>query len=260
MKSSKVEIKKSFAIFFLWFAIGFGIFTFANAQQADNSLRPPNQPHQEIKENAPTQLDLKSLPNFPTTLQKKDTPRRISTSALTIPLDTRLRLIVDSNINSKTSKPGDYFKAHLLDDFYIPSDPPQLIIPKGSWVRGRISFIKKPIIFTMTGKIGLHLDILTTPVGEFIPLDAELNVEQGIVNDQGLLDPIINNKTKAQELGFPGSIPGGVITLETLGTPVIEALVNGSLIALFSQGDNVSLYKGQELQIVLKKDIQLTRN
>ena len=53
---------------------------------------------------------------------------------------------------------------------------------------------------------------------------------------------------------------GKVITVATLGSPVIGTLIGGSLVALFSEGDNISLYKGQELQVVLKTDIQLTVN
>ena len=147
-------------------------------------------------------------------------------------------------------------------DFYIPTEPPQLVIPKGSWVRGRVSFIKKPTIFSKAGKIGLYLDQLTTPFGEVTPLDAQLDVQQGIVNEQGLLDPMTNYGTKALEptQKLLETTQGKTISVIGLGTPVIGALVTGSLIALFSQGDNIMLNQGQELQIVLKKDIQLTVN
>ncbi len=56
------------------------------------------------------------------------------------------------------------------------------------------------------------------------------------------------------------STPGKVVSAVALGTPVIGALLGGSLVALFSQGDNIILVKGQELQVVLKKDLQLTVN
>jgi hypothetical protein len=211
--------------------------------------------------NNPSNIELKKIPNFPNVI-KKSSAHKVSANATSIPLDTRLRLGVDSPLDAKLSKLGDYFKAHIIEDFYIPSTPPQLVVPRGSWVRGHISFLKKPSVFSMAGKIGLHLDQLVTPVGEVIPLDAELDIQQGIVNASGILDPMTGFGTKAMEptQNLLDSTTGRVISVATLGTPVVGALVGGSLIALFSYGDNITLSRGQELQIVLKKDIQLTIN
>ena len=232
----------------------------AIGQETELKLRAP-QIEKELDENIPTTIDVKKLPNFPDLLNI-GTAKKSFATATTIPVNTRLRLAVDSYINAKESMLGDYFKAHILEDFYIPTDPPQLIIPKGAWIRGRISFLKKPSLFSMAGKIGLHLDQLTLPIGDVTPLDAELDVQQGIVNQQGLLDPMTNFGTKALEPTqmLLESQAGRIITVATLGSPVIGTLIGGSLIALFSEGDNISLYKGQELQIVLKTDIQLTVN
>ena len=237
--------------------------TSVKAQEGTFHLRPLSETEKVNNQegNIPSSLETKNVPNFPKG-SKKSTAHRISATATTIPMDTRLRLSVDSSLNAKTSMLGDYFKAHILEDFYIPTEPPQLIVPRGSWVRGRISFIKKPNILSMAGKIGLHLDGLTTPMGEVTTLDAELDVQQGFVNEQGLLDPMTNYRTKA--LGPTQMLldtqPGKIISVATLGTPVIGTLVAGSLLALFSQGDNITLNQGQELQIVLKKDIELTAN
>lgn len=216
---------------------------------------------EELQDNNPSSIEIKRLPNFPDVL-KKSSSHRISANATSIPLDTRLRVAVDNSLDAKLSKLGDYFKGHILEDFYIPTEPPQLIVPKGSWVRGHVSFIKKPNVISMAGKIGLHLDQLVTPTGEVIPLDAELDIQQGIVNAQGLLDPMTNFGTKAMQptnklLDNP---TGKAVSVVTLGTPVLGTLVAGSLTALFSYGDNITLSRGQELQIVLKKDIQLTVN
>ena len=57
-----------------------------------------------------------------------------------------------------------------------------------------------------------------------------------------------------------GNPTGKAVSVVTLGTPVLGTLVAGSLTALFSYGDNITLSRGQELQVVLKKDIQLTVN
>ncbi len=230
-------------------------------QEIDLNLRAPKI-EEESDENIPATTDVKKIPDFPNLFKSKGTTNRISISATTIPINTRLRLIVDNFVDAKESMLGDYFRAHILEDFYIPSEPPQLIIPKGSWVRGRVSFLKKPGLFSMAGKIGLHLDQIATPLGDITPLDAELDLQQGIVNQQGFLDPMTNFGTKAIEPTqmLLESQVGKVITAVTLGSPLIGTLIGGSLVALFSHGDNISLYKGQELQILLKKELQLTIN
>ena len=229
----------------------------------EGSLRPlaPEQ-SSEIESNIPSALDIKKLPNFPEHLKGKSAAHKLSAASATIPVNTRLRLAVDSFVNAKTSKVGDYFKAKVLEDFYIPTNPPQLIIPRGSWVRGRISFLKRPNIFSRAGKIGLHLYQLVTPQGESTILDAELNVQQGLVNSEGFLDPMTGFASKAIEPTqmLLESEYGKAISVVTLGTPVVGTLISGSLIALFSQGDNITLNQGQELQIVLQKDIQLSIN
>ena len=207
-------------------------------------------------------VEIKKLPNFPELTGEGSATHKLIAKSTSIPVDTRLRLIIDNYIDATQAMVGDYFKAHILEDFYIPMEPPQLIVPRGSWIRGRVSLVKKPSLFSMAGKIGLHLNQLVTPFGDVTLLDAELDVQQGIVNEQGLLDPMTNFGTKAIEptQDLLDTSQGKLVSVATLGTPVVGALVAGSLIALFSQGDNITLTKGQELQIILKKDIQLNLN
>lgn len=261
-KSKVLSFRKFFFVLLLvLLTIDYGLWTLAFAQVEDLSLRSPAE-FKKFEENIPSPIEVKNLPNFPRNYSKKSTLPRISTSIATIPLDTRLRIVVDSPVNAKTTMINEYFKAHIVEDFYIPTEPPQLIVPKGSWVRGRVSFIKKPNIFSMVGKIGLHLDNLTTPLGEVTLLDAELDLQQGIVNENGLLDPMSDFGTKAlvPTQGLIDITKVKMISIDTFGTPVIGTLVAGPLIALFSEGDNITLGRGQELQIVLKRDIQLGIN
>lgn len=231
------------------------------AQESNLSLRAPEE-SKEFEENNPSAIEVKKIPSFPNVLNKSSTAHKGTAAAALIPVNTRLRLSVDSFVDAKISMVGDYFRAHILEDFYVPTEPPQLIVPRGAWVRGRVSFLKRPNIFSMSGKIGLHLYQLVTPLGEIAPLNAELDVQQGIVNSQGLLDPMTNFKTMALEptQALLESSQGRIVSIAALGTPVIGTLVAGTLTALFSQGDNITLTKGQELQILLKKDLQLTVN
>ena len=208
-------------------------------------LKAPIQEN-EPQENLPSQIDLSTIPNFP----------KFGVPNTTIPLNTSLKLVVDNFIDAKTAMIGDYFKAHILEDFYISTDTPRLILPKGSWVRGRISFLKRPNFFIKTGKIGLHLDELVTPLGGTLVLDTELDVQKGILGEGGLLKPSAVKPTDAQ--AWPDS--NLTVPLSNLGPALISSLLTGKLYALFSQGDTVTLNRGQELDIVLQRNVQLTGN
>lgn len=263
MKYSKLEIKHF--LFLSCLVIAFTFFTFTiHAQEEDLTLREPPG-NGDIEENAPSQIDLKAIPNFPSPDQKSrgniNGLRGISSEEKIIPINGRLRLVVDDFISSKTAMAGDYFKSHILEDFFLPTEDSQLIVPKGSWLRGKISLIKKPNIFTMSAKFNLHLSLLSTPQGEVIPLDTEIDVQKGILNEQGFLEPLVNSQAKVEpptNLMQEGGL--NIISVNNLDFSIIGKLLTGHLTALFLEGDNASLSKGQELQILLKKDIKLVAN
>lgn len=187
-------------------------------------------------------------------------PYKLKTSIGQVPIKTRLRMTVDTALSASSSKIGENFKARVLDDFYINGDFRKLIVPRGSWVRGKVSFVKKPRILSRSGRLGIKLDSLITPQGDYVPLDADLSFALGIVNKEGLLDPQTGFGDKAVEptSALLDSTTGKVVSIATVGAPVVGTLLAGSVIALFSRGDAASVYKGQELQIVLTRNTDLS--
>ena len=223
------------------------------SREDELKLKAPIQEN-ETQENLPSQIDLSTIPNFPKSSASSD-GKRISANDTTVSLNTSLKLVVDNFIDAKTAMIGDYFKARVLEDLYISTDMPQLILPKGSWVRGRVSFLKRPNFFIKTAKIGLHLDQLITPLGETLVLDTELDIQKGILTENGLLKPSAVKPTDAQ---WPDS--NLTVSISNLGISLISSLLTGKVYALFSQADTTALNKGQELQIVLQRNVQLTGN
>ena len=238
------------------------IFTHLNsyANQGELKLKAPIQEN-EPQENIPSLIDINTIPNFP----KADGisgGKRIPTGDTTISLNTPLQFVVDSFVDSRTAMIGDYFKAHLLEDYYASADIPQLILPKGSWLRGRISSLKRPNFFNKTAKIGIQIDQLVSPLGDVLVLDAELDVQKGIPMGNGFLQPsIVKQPTsivkQPNQQFLPGSIP---VSANNVGPSLVENLLSGKLYALFSQGDSITLTKGQELQIPLQQSIQINPN
>ncbi len=169
-------------------------------------------PAAENNDTAAQPMQLKNVPDFPkisgsaasTTTspssgaawdgdQKKGTALRGEAASTTLPVKTRMKLVLETSVDAKESKPGDIFEAHVRDDLFVGTS---LLLPRGSLIRGRIALVNKPSFISRAGKIGLKLDQIVTPTGEVIPLDAALEFEKGVANEKGQLDPGTNFGTR----------------------------------------------------------------
>lgn len=182
-------------------------------------------------------------------------------ASTTLPVTTRLTLVLESPVDAKVSQPGDLFEAHVRDDLFLGSS---LLLPKGSLVRGRVYEVTKPKWISRAAKIGLKLEQIDTPAGEVIPLDAALEFHKGQTNAKGQLDPGTNFGTrvggnvKAVTGGTSkGAAKGALIAanVATLGAPAVATVIGGSAVALFKTGDNVQLAPGQEIEVLLTNDL-----
>lgn len=187
-------------------------------------------------------------------------------ASTTIPVETKLKLVLETAVDAKASQPGDLFEAHVKDDLYIGMT---LLLPRGSFVRGRVAQVVKPRLLSRAAKIGLKLEQIVTPSGEVIPLDASIEFKKGVSNKKGELSPgtsfgtrVEGNVKAVAGVNPDGSTKGALVAanIATLGAPVIATAIGSSAIALFSQGDNVSLGPGQEIEVLLTNDLGLQIN
>lgn len=187
-------------------------------------------------------------------------PFKLKNSKAQVPVDTRLRIGVVTEASANKSSIGDRFEARVLEDFYLSGDFRKLIVPKHSWIKGKVSAVKKPGLLSRSGKLGIKLDSLITPQGDYVPLDADLVFVEGAVNQEGLLDPQTGFSDKAMNptQNLLKTNAGKAVSVATLGVPVIGTLIGGSAIALFSHGDSAIVNKGDELQIVLTQSTTLS--
>ncbi len=181
---------------------------------------------------------------------------RSDLESATLPVQTRLKLVVEYAVDAKNSQPGDIFEAHVKDDLFLGRS---LILPRGSLVRGRVSEITKPRLISRAAKIGLKLEQIVTPTGDVIPLDAALEFQKGTTNKAGQLDPGTNFGTRVEKsvravsgVDERGAAKGAIIAanVATLGAPVIATAIGSSAVALFKAGDNISLQPGSELEVL----------
>lgn len=231
-------------------------------------------------------MDPKNVPDFPANMQGAPQPSQrlqandggqsgdagagtalqANLASTTLPVETRLRLVLETPVDAKTSVPGNIFEAHVKDDLFIGST---LLLPRGSLVRGRVFEVTKPRLLSRAAKIGLKLEQIVTPTGEVIPLDAALEFQKGLTNQKGQLDPGTNFGTRVEGniksvtgMNSTGTARGALIAanVATLGAPAIATAIGGSAIAIFRSGDNVSLGVGQEIEVQLTNDLGVQIN
>jgi|LakMenEpi03Aug12_release.lakeMendotaPanAssembly.Ray.scaffolds.fasta_scaffold31041_8 hypothetical protein len=166
---------------------------------------------------------------------------------------TILELIVEKGVEASSSRNGDTFVSRVSKTVYDESGK-SLLIPKGSWVTGRVVNVQSPGRLSKAGKLSLDLESLTTLTGESIPLNATLFFERGRINEEGILDPQTSFRTKALEptKKLLGSNGGQIAAIATLGIPVAATLIGGSAFAAVSKGDNIGLLPTQSFKIQLK--------
>jgi hypothetical protein len=225
-------------------------------------------------------IEPKNVPDFPQTFTPNDaeytnsvvsqpsagTPLKAEAASTVLPLQTRLKLVLETGVDAKSSKPGDIFEAHVRDDLFVGAS---LLLPKGSLVRGRVAEVNRAKIISRAAKIGLKLEQICTPTGEVIPLDAALDFRKGVSNAKGQLDPGTNFGTRVESSiktvtggNSTGATKGAIVAanVATLGAPTIATALGSSAIAIFRTGDNVSLSPGQEIEVLLTNDLGLQIN
>jgi len=235
-----------------------------NIAEPAQLLEPKNVP--DFPQNSPPSRTYNAPPEASTQGNSLSTAFREEAASTTIPVQTRLKLVLETGIDAKTSKPGDIFESHVKDDLFIGSS---LLLPRGSLVRGRIAEVNRPRIISRAARIGLKLDQIVTPTGEVIPLDAGLEFRKGVTNQKGQLDPGTSFGTRVESsvrtvsgMNSTGAAKGALVTanIATLGVPTIATAIGSSAIALFKSGDNVNLGPGQEIEVLLTNDLGLQLN
>lgn len=238
-----------------------------------DSRQPRYSPASDVNNLTPdSTMSPKNVPDFAsqglvtTPSGSSGTALKADLASTTLPVETRMKLVLETAVDARTSQPGDIFEAHVKDDLYLGMT---LLLPRGSLVRGRVSQVTKPRLLSRAGKIGLKLEQMVTPQGDVIPLDADLEFKKGMTNRKGQLDPGTNFGTRVESsvrsvsgINKDGGTNGALVAanIATLGAPVVATALGSSAIALFSQGDNVSLAPGQELEVLLTNDLGLQIN
>ncbi len=201
---------------------------------------------------------------------------KVGTDSRQIPAGTMLTIAFQTAMDSRVSNPGDPFVSYITQDFTLvgsgPNNQRKVILPAGTAIRGRLSEVKRPFLFSHGGSLGLSFDHVMLPSGDLMPITLNLSTENTLVNKRGLLysDPGIGHKmgkgveegkkvfSDISDRGVESGkrIAGGLGTLVTVPASIVGGAVAGTAVttgkaavAVVGKGDSMVIQPGDTMTI-----------
>lgn len=191
---------------------------------------------------------------------------------VTIESETKARLTLQSEINSKSSETGDTITATLTEPLYVDG---QLILQRGTEFRGQIAKIAPAKRGQRSSHMSIDLDHIVTASGE-VPISAQVTAiddwdrEESIKANGGELkgghrgEKTIDNARRGAQIGLAGGITGAVLggaagasgrqVLGIGGGGVAVGMIAGLLI---TKGSDIRVRPGAILRIKFTKAVTL---
>jgi type IV secretion system protein VirB10 len=191
--------------------------------------------------------------------------RSISSGNITVPAGTRVAVVLENGISTRSAKAGDslYFRT----SFPITQNN-QIVIPVGSYLRGELLESKRPGRIKGRGEFRMRLNTLILPNGYTVDLNAvPRSADSG---GKETMDP----EGKVTSPGGKGKDAETVATTTVTGAGIgaISAGAKGAGIGagigglaglgavLLTRGPEAELPRGSTLDIVLERNLSLDGN
>lgn len=194
------------------------------------------------------------------------TPAAGSGETILVPAGTRLGVILENGISTRSAKPGD--SVYLRTNFPI-TESNRIVIPIGSYIRGEILESKRPGRVKGKGELRMKLNTLIFPNGYTVNLNAaprsadtggkETMDSEGKVNSaggKGVDTPTIV-RTTAETTGVGtavGAISGGA---KGAGIGAGVGLLTGIAAIMLTRGPDAQIPRGSTLDLVLEHSVAL---
>jgi type IV secretion system protein VirB10 len=179
--------------------------------------------------------------------------------ALVVPAGTVIPVTLTSRVSTKNSKDGDGIYGKTSFPITVNN---KIVIPEGSFVRGRITEVKRPGRVKGKGEITLNFQTLVLPSGVTIPIYSSLGGAGGsgerkgeatVQGDSSKSDDAKTVGTTAAQGGLIGVIGGGGKGAAIGGA---GGAAVGAAAVLLSRGQDLVLEPGTTIEIVLDQPIE----
>lgn len=185
-----------------------------------------------------------------------------------IPAGAKLKIAFLTALDAQKATPGDAFLAQAAEDLWTGN---QLILPKGTEIRGRVLDSRKSGLFSKGAMLRLSFDHLVMPSGELNPLNLQLDTLQTMFNreknalytDPGIgaklntsVDKGIAQYRDIRENGMKNATAHGGTVNKLLASPItaIAGFAAGTAVttanaakSVFGKGESIVIQPGDTL-------------
>lgn len=179
---------------------------------------------------------------------------------ITLPAGTELLVRLTTTLSTKANQNGDPWVGRVTEPIFAEG---REVVPAGSTVDGRVTYVKEAGRATGTGQMRLVAETITTPAEGTFTIVASLENAQGaegskVKGEEGTIEgPGKDKKGAAKEVGIGAAagagvgamVHGGSGALYGAGIGVVAALVHG----IVKKHNGVVLPQGTELTFVLTR-------
>lgn len=182
-----------------------------------------------------------------------------------VPAGNQLALVLLNSVNTKSARAGDFVYFETIYPVVVNS---RILIPVGSFVRGRVTEVKRPGRLKGRGELHVRFEELTLPNGYVASLQASL-ASAGTTNNEEVdreEGSVKSDSTKGEDVGkvATATITGtGIGAIATRRSGKGAAMGAGAGAAaglawvLLTRGRELVLPRGQTVEIVLNRDLPL---
>jgi hypothetical protein len=185
----------------------------------------------------------------------------------TVPAGTRVLLQLRSAVNTKSAKPGDGI--YLASTFPVVVGT-RVLIPAGVYVQGVVDNVVRPGRVKGRAQLNLHFSSIIFPNGTVVEIPGIINSLPGAhdrtVDAEGKVQQNGNkgrDVAKAAQIGLEGAGVGGLggaisgHPLEGAAIGGLGGVAVGTVIALFTRGDDINIENGTPVEMVLQRPLVL---
>lgn len=175
-----------------------------------------------------------------------------SVSIYHLPAGTRMKLKMDTEINSKVSSVNDTFIARVSEPV---RNRDSVVLPIGTIIEGRVVEVTRASAGSRNGRLGIRFETIRF----------ENSIERAIVGELAVPLSVDSGKKAGTLMILGGTAFGAVIGAITGGggNALLGAGIGagaGTGIALLRRGKQVRIGTGEEFEIVLKREVVLPVN
>jgi hypothetical protein len=186
----------------------------------------------------------------------------------TIPAGTKVLLQLRSAVNTKSAKPGD--GVYLASTFPVVVGN-RVMIPAGVYVQGVVDRVARAGRVKGRAQLDLHFSSIIFPNGTVVEIPGVINSLPGskdrvVKGDEGTVEQDSNkgrDVARAAEIGLEGAgigTIGGAATghpLEGAAIGGLGGVAVGTMVALFTRGDDINIESGTPVEMVLQRPLIL---